>query len=208
MIIAVLVSALIFAIASAIGIPIAAYLTKNLERFDDGPPIMRIPQYLPIVCAAILGAVYGFNLAHVETPAKTISEVLLFAPAVMVAIACLFVDAKTGLVPDILTVPALLVVLVYALFTGNNLPFAGAAMLFLPFAMTAYFSKGLGMGWGDVKLVAFAGAVLGPSRGLVAAVLACLATYVIAKIQKKSKEPVAFAPALVASFAVILGVFS
>ncbi len=84
----------------------------------------------------------------------------------------------------------------------------------MPFAFAAYLSRGRGMGWGDVKLAAVAGAMLGASNALLALALAAFAAAVAARLQKRTlvidgrgaaaatlARPVAFAPYLIGATA-------
>jgi prepilin signal peptidase PulO-like enzyme (type II secretory pathway) len=72
----------------------------------------------------------------------------------------------------------------------------------VPFAIFAYLSRGRGMGWGDVKLAAVAGALLGASNALLALALATFAAAVSAKFRRgTANEPLAFAPYLIGATA-------
>jgi len=60
------------------------------------------------------------------------------------------------------------------------------------------------MGWGDVKLAALGGAVLGVQTAILAAAGACLIATFVNVLQKRDKaQPIAFAPYL--SSAIALG---
>jgi prepilin signal peptidase PulO-like enzyme (type II secretory pathway) len=74
----------------------------------------------------------------------------------------------------------------------------------IPFAVMAWRTKGLGLGWGDVKLVALGGALLGMQTAILAFALAAIAAIVVARVQRRTSEPLAFGPYLVAAIAVPL----
>jgi leader peptidase (prepilin peptidase)/N-methyltransferase len=76
--------------------------------------------------------------------------------------------------------------------------------VFVPFAVAALASRGLGMGWGDVKLVALGGAVLGWEAAILAFGCACALAVIVALARKRRHEPLAFAPYLVAAIALPL----
>ena len=58
------------------------------------------------------------------------------------------------------------------------------------------------MGWGDVKLAAVAGAMLGASNALLALALAAFAAAVGAKLRRDAAaQPLAFAPYLIGATA-------
>jgi prepilin signal peptidase PulO-like enzyme (type II secretory pathway) len=60
----------------------------------------------------------------------------------------------------------------------------------------AWRTKGIGMGWGDVKLAALGGALLGMKDAMLAFAVVSIVAIVIAKIQRREKQPLAFAPYL------------
>ena len=72
-----------------------------------------------------------------------------------------------------------------------------ALIVVVPFALAALLSRGRGMGWGDVKLAAVAGALLGASNALLALALAAFAAAVGARFRRDAgaaPRPLAFAP--------------
>jgi prepilin signal peptidase PulO-like enzyme (type II secretory pathway) len=85
-----------------------------------------------------------------------------------------------------------------ALLTGAYWPAFWAVAVFLPFAAASLISKGRGMGWGDTKLAALGGAMLGDAA-LIAYCAACLGAVAVAYLRKKHTEPIAFGPYLAAS---------
>jgi prepilin signal peptidase PulO-like enzyme (type II secretory pathway) len=74
----------------------------------------------------------------------------------------------------------------------------------LPFAFLAWRSRGLGLGWGDVKLAMLGGPLIGTQYALMSFALACLAAVVIARVRKTSHQPIAFAPYLASAIALPL----
>ncbi|HKU81231.1 MAG TPA: prepilin peptidase, partial [Candidatus Tumulicola sp.] len=83
-----------------------------------------------------------------------------------------------------------------------------AAALFVPFAIAAWSTKGRGMGWGDVKLVALAGAALGAPLAMLAMVAACILAVIGYRIKHLASGPIAFAPyiAVAVGVAIPLGI--
>ncbi len=98
----------------------------------------------------------------------------------------------------------------FALTQGESRILIAAAVPFVPFALAAILSRGRGMGWGDAKLVALGGAVLGAQASLVAFALSCLAAGIVARLTGRRGTPVAFAPYLViaACGALAIGVYT
>lgn len=175
----------LFALAAGLGYLLAQYLCLNLEALPDGPEQVHIPLPLALAGAALVGFAYAHYL-------NMFNAVVIFSPAITVLTACLYVDAKTGLIPDRLILPAIAAVLIYDAVIGHYLPFINMLIATLPFAMQAWQSKGLGMGWGDVKLVAYAGALIGAAPTLMAATFAIVLMYCVNKIAKRSKDPCNF----------------
>ncbi|MHB8392590.1 MAG: prepilin peptidase, partial [Acidobacteriaceae bacterium] len=89
--------------------------------------------------------------------------------------AIVMVDMAKGLIPDLLTLVPLGALLLWTGLHGPWLPMLiGAAIPFGAFALSAALSKGRGMGWGDAKLAAFGGAILGLAPSLIAFALSSL----------------------------------
>lgn len=100
-------------------------------------------------------------------------EPFLPAAAVQVAIAAIATsaafDAQTGYIFDAITLPAIVLIFVLAFFT-NALPDALIGSLAAGGAMSALylFSRGRGMGLGDVKIACCIGAAFGAPKALQA----------------------------------------
>jgi prepilin signal peptidase PulO-like enzyme (type II secretory pathway) len=179
------------------GIALGKRLCASLEPFSDGPAPATPPIPWMYGISAVTGACVGF---HAGTPEPAALFVLAFGALLSGCFMSIwYCDTRCGIVPDWLTLPALVLVVAYSLFCHNMLAIISAVALFVPFAYTAYRSKGLGMGWGDAKLVALGGAALGGSAFL-STIVACLVMAVHAKITNRMREPIAFAPYLIIGF--------
>ncbi len=154
MLLAALLGAAFFALAAYVGTLVGNAVADTLPRFDDGPPSGRPPIAVLIGASAFIGA---FTATHAVAP----TQVLLIALVCTALVAILCCDVRTGIVPDYFTLVPLGVMLAIALWSHEWWMFVSAAVPFLPFAVAAALSRGRGMGWGDVKLVALGGAVLG-----------------------------------------------
>jgi prepilin signal peptidase PulO-like enzyme (type II secretory pathway) len=132
-------------------------------------------------------------------------ELLTGAILAGVLAAIWYCDAKTGIIPDVFTLAPLGLALIYSFFTHQQVQvIISALVLFIPFALGAFFSKGRGMGWGDAKLAALAGAMLGMMVATFTLGVGSLAAVIVASIRYRSKPvPVAFGPYMVA--AIVLG---
>jgi len=123
----------------------------------------------------------------------------------MLALAgCCAADFACGLLPDPLTLVPLAVVAGAGVAAHDWAPLLSAAVVFVPFAAAALLSRGRGMGWGDAKLAALGGALLGAREAAFAFMLAAVAAAVIARRTTGGRRPIAFGPYLAAAIVAML----
>jgi len=183
--------------SAALGIAIAARICKSRTPFADGPPPGRVSVPLLLAFAGAFGAlVSGGNLDLAQTG---VAVILCGSLA-----AIWYSDVRRGIVPDVFTLGPLAIVIPVALISHEWWAIASCAIVAVAFGITALVSQGRGMGWGDVKLAALSGAVLGLDAAVLSCVAACLAAGLIALIRGRTHRPIAFAPYLVAAFALSL----
>jgi len=189
--------ALLFACAAIAGIALAAAICARVEAYDDGPQTSTPPIVALVAGAALIGGIAG---AHAE-PAR-LGIVALVCGAFVAAWYC---DVARGVVPDIFTIGPLAMFAILAFVWHDPRSIVHAGIVFVPFALAATLSKGRGMGWGDAKLAAVAGAVLGASGALLACALAAFAAAVGAKFRPPAAaRPLAFAPYIIGACAMFL----
>lgn len=189
MIIATLLGAFFFAAAGVVGALLGITFADRIEALPDGPPQQNAPIPLLILACGLIGA---FITAHAILPAS----IVMLAVVCVALVAIWIVDARRGIVPDVFTIGPLAIILLIALWKHEWYIVLGAAVPFVPFAIAAMLSRGRGMGWGDVKLVALGGAVLGVQWGILACMAACLVAVVVCYVRGWRSGPVAFAPYL------------
>jgi prepilin signal peptidase PulO-like enzyme (type II secretory pathway) len=178
------------------GSVLGARLARAQPPLDDAPPPVRYRQW-PFV---VLGSIVGAASAHdVATP-----EVLLIAVVIGLLAACAAADLRCGIIPDRCSLGVLALVLIVSGFRHDWYPGIGAAVLAVAFACTALISRGRGMGWGDVKLAAAGGALLGPADAALAFAAAAMLAYALALRAGRASQPIAFGPYLAASTAIAL----
>lgn len=186
---AMFLGALFFGIAGCVGVLLAG--TIKAERYDDGPAPGSAPLPWIIGGCAVIGAL-------VTTHTTDLTQIAVYS-IVAVALAAIWcTDVLYGIVPDVFTLVPLALIFAIALLRQEPWPFLYAATVpFMPFAVTAAVSKGRGLGWGDVKLAALGGAVLGVEISLLAFAASCLVAVAHAYICGRRSQPIAFAPYLV-----------
>jgi prepilin signal peptidase PulO-like enzyme (type II secretory pathway) len=131
-----------------------------------------------------------------------------------------FVDSRTKLLPDMLTLPLLWLGIVIQLFpetrtVGLELSVIGAVAGYLPLWLLAQayrFIRGRdGLGMGDLKLLAAMGAWSGPfvlPQVLLLAALLAIAVFVLERVIRRSSagfhDERPFGPAIVAAYFIVL----
>ncbi len=193
----VLVVAILYGCAAFLGVQFSASLCEKIVPFDDGPRPGKPPSAALIAGAALIGG----TLASRGLPVPVLG---IFLVLVVSLVACWYSDVRCGIVPDYFTLAPLVFVLGISLVQRNVSPVFAALVVFVPFAVAALLSKGRGMGWGDVKLVALGAAVLGLQTSVLAFAAACLMAVVIATLRRRRSEPIAFVPYLAGAIAVAL----
>ncbi len=197
MIVAAFLGAAFFGLAAFVGVLLGNAVADTLVRFEDGPRPQAPPVRTLIGVCAVIGAVAAL---HVAVPAQLLLVAIVCSA--LVAIWCC--DVRTGIVPDMFTLVPLGVILAVALWAHEWWIFVSAAVPFVPFAVAAALSRGRGMGWGDVKLAALGGGVLGAQLSLLAFAIACITAVVIARVYGRKSEAIAFAPYLAAAIGLAL----
>lgn len=192
-----LANAVLFASLAYLGTRAAALVVADVQPFDDGPAPQR-PNVIAICGAAALAGV-ALAARGAGVPELGVAAIL----AVALAGIC-YADMRCGLVPDVFTLAPLGAVLAGDVLLAQWSALIAVAIVAGPFCVAAAFSKGRGMGWGDVKLVALGAAVLGAQSALLAFALACLAAVAVAALQRRRSRPIAFAPYLAAGVAVVV----
>jgi prepilin signal peptidase PulO-like enzyme (type II secretory pathway) len=192
MIIATILGAVFFAAAGLVGAVLGTTFAERLQALPDGPPQQRVPIPLLVLGCALIGA---FITVHTFSP----GQLVVLAIVCLALVAIWIVDARRGIVPDAFTLGPLAIILLVAIWQHEWRYLAAASIPFVPFAIGAILSKGRGMGWGDVKLVALGGAVLGAQWAIVACIVACLAAVAVCYARGWRRGPIAFAPYLTAA---------
>lgn len=174
-------------------IPVLSFLfLKGRCRYCQAP---ISPQYPLVEVMSAVGywLVYRYYGLSMET--------LVGCMLVTVLLCAAFSDLQTGLIPNRLTYPGLLIGLALTWFTIDlKTALLGSLGFAAVFFIIAIASKG-GMGGGDIKLAGVIGAFLGWQGALVTFVLASLlgglvAGYLLARGKADRKSAIRFGPYL------------
>jgi len=192
-----LLGAVLFASTAVAGMALAAAICNRIEAYEDGPQTGTPPVMALVGGAALIGGVAG---AHADATRLGIVAVVCGAFA-----AVWYCDVARGVVPEVFTLGPLALFAALAFVWHDPQLIVHAAIVFVPFAIAAALSKGRGMGWGDAKLAAVSGAVLGASNALLACAFAAFAAAVGAKFRPAGAgKPLAFAPYIIGATAMFV----
>jgi prepilin signal peptidase PulO-like enzyme (type II secretory pathway) len=192
-------AAIFFGCVALVAVHLSHVVCAGIPRADDGPPAGTPPVVVLVVASAVLG---GVLVAKGTTPLHlAIGAILVFA-----LVACWCSDLICGILPDAFTLAPLAAVLAIVIFERDWGAVVAAIAAFVPFALTAYFTRGYGMGWGDAKLVALCGAALGAASLIILTLaVAGVAALIGHRVTGGKKgEPIAFAPYIAAFTALLL----
>ncbi len=181
-----------FAATTYGAVVLAKRVCRSIEPFADGPP----PGEPPVFAMYGLAIAVGAALAYHHTSVSTLLCAALINGCL---IAIWWSDVRCGIIPDVFSLPPLAIMLIYHIYTRDFWSLVIVAAVTFPFLFQAWRSKGLGMGWGDVKLAAFGSALLGQSAFLTI-IFSCFIAYAQAKIANRMQEPMAFGAHLVIGF--------
>ncbi len=191
------------AIAWHDNIPVLSFLVLRGRCRACGMPISWRYPIVELVTAAAFAMAY---LAFGPTPEFVVAAGLLAA-----LIAITVIDLEHQLIPDVITVPGVLVGLAANLATGRVswLDSAVGVVLAGGLFLAVILVSGGGMGGGDLKLGAMLGAFLGWQVVLVALFIGvvcggALAIVLLASGRSGRKDPIPFGPFLAAGGAVAL----
>ncbi|TYT20970.1 prepilin peptidase [Dictyoglomus thermophilum] len=180
-------------------IPILSYiLLKGRCRYCGARISWRYPavEFITGISYAILFWIYGFSL-------------FIFKSLILISmlIPIFFIDLENMLIPDVISIPGIVVGLLFSFWEGNlvqgvlgSLIFGG--ILLLIYVVALLILKEEGMGQGDIKLGFMLGSFLGLKLSLFAIFLSYLiggifSIFVIVLRSKNLKTAIPFGPFLI-----------
>jgi prepilin signal peptidase PulO-like enzyme (type II secretory pathway) len=191
------IAAIFFASVAVVAVQLSRAACAGESPAPNGPAAGKPPYALLVVGCAVLGGLLVY--AGATAIQLGIAALVLFT---LVAAWCS--DTLCGLVLDIFTLPPLAALLLFAISERQWMMVVAAAVAFAPFAVAAMLSRGMGMGWGDAKLVAITGAALGLPLAVLALAAACAAAAILHRLLRGKGSPIAFAPYIAAATALAL----
>lgn len=195
--IGIAVAAAVFGCIAFIATELSAAFCLRVLPADDGPASRTPPVAVLVAATAVVGGVLA---AWSAAPLQIVAAAIV----VFALVACWCSDARCGIVPDAFTLGPLAVLFLLAFAQRDWEVLWSAAIPFAFFAAAALYSRGHGMGWGDVKFVAITGAALGAPLALFALALACVAAVIAQRLPKAARGPIAFAPYIAAATGIAL----
>lgn len=179
-----------FALTAALGLWGARVLCDGIAPLADGPPAGNAHARIVVAVAALLGAAAAAR-------GLGAAPLALFALVCGLLAAIWYADIMRGIVPDIFTVVPLGALGVAALAAHRPEVIAAAIVPAIPFVVMAALTRGRGLGWGDAKLAALGGALVGMQPAVLLFGCASLAAIVVSRVRGRRARPIAFAPYLV-----------
>jgi len=183
------IGGLFFGAAGYLGVLLGSGFAERITPFDDGPPPVNPPLPWLVAGCALIGVLAG-------THAHQSFQVALIAIVCAALVAVFVTDARCGIVPDIFTLGPLTIALAGGLWQHQWWLPISVTVSFAPFAIAALVSRGRGMGWGDVKLAALGGAILGAQMSVLTFAAACFAAVAVNYKRGRKHGTIAFAPYL------------
>jgi hypothetical protein len=179
---------------------IGEWFAEKITPHTDGPATVRLG-ITPAIAIAFATAFMGFRFSAHGT---AIFSMIFIALVICTLIIACWTDLRTGQVPVVVILPVILLVFGVDIFNKDWASVGSGILLASPFAITAFLSKGRGIGWGDVEIVALGGVVLGLNLGILAFSAACFLSVGVTFLRKKMKEPIAFIPYLTVVIAIAM----
>jgi hypothetical protein len=191
-----LVTAAIFGCSAYLALNSAAAIYGKVEPVRGGAK----PGAREATVSIVVATIFGGTLAARGTPLVD----LAVADVVIVGLSgAIWTDRTRGTVADWFTLPPLGLVLGLAAFRGSIVATALAATLVtLPFAVAALVSKGKGLSFGDVTIVAIGAAVMDAQTAIIVYAAVCFIACAVAVARRRQTEPFAISPYLAAAIAV------
>lgn len=182
------------------------------------PALRDVAISLPIGQSILTGLLpFDYATSSVVSLRVNLLAMILMLATVSCLIVIFFADVKYQIIPDQIQIGLLFFSILYFIVgTGHTLSIQQITIRLLsglsvmtPILLIYYFTKGRGMGFGDVKLAFNMGILLGIKGGLLALYFAFIiggifGAYLLLSKKKKLKSKIAFGPFLVLGTIILL----
>jgi len=182
------------------------------------PALRDVAISLPIGQSILTGLLpFDYATSSVASLRVNFLAMILMLATVSCLIVIFFADVKYQIIPDQIQIGLLFFSILYFIVgTGHTLSIQQITIRLLsglsvmtPILLIYYFTKGRGMGFGDVKLAFNMGILLGIKGGLLALYFAFIiggifGAYLLLSKKKKLKGKIAFGPFLVVGVLIML----
>jgi leader peptidase (prepilin peptidase)/N-methyltransferase len=199
--------AIVWTVVGAAGGWLVRWGSVRLARLEELEPGSKLWQvYGPPILAALLFAIFAYHMG----PSPPLFERSVF---ILVLVQVIFFDLEHRLILDRVMFPSMALALVVSLFGqpwwGGLAAGLGAGLVFLAIALAgAAVFKADALGFGDVKLAAFMGLLLGPLPTIQAlfygVFLAGLVSIGVIVWYRSLKGSIAYGPYLAAGALIVL----
>lgn len=151
-------------------VPLASYLLLRGKCRYCGVKVSPLYPVVELITAIV------FTVIFIKGGLTTWTAVGFIFTAILIV--GTFTDITTGLIPDKLTYPGIIIGLLLSSFTiGFKLAFFGSLGFAITYLLIVFISRG-GMGGGDVKLAAVIGAFLGPLNSFLVFIISALLAFI------------------------------
>lgn len=158
-------------------VPIISFLSLHGKCRFCKKEIDHFIPFVELITALLFAAVY------LKLPIITDYNLWFYLYFISVLIIVFFTDLRSEIIPDKVVLPALLVSIIFAVFSGNPINHILSGLgAFIFFLILALATKGRGMGGGDIKLSMLLGVILGFPSILISLYLAFLTGGIISLI--------------------------
>ena len=181
-----------FACAGFLATRAAEWATTSWPRYRDLPVMGNPP---PLLLGVLVVGTGWIGATYQVQGSSPYALVLIALLCLTLDFACCC-DVRVGKLPLAITLPALGLLLLSSVLAADWLALLSCAIVATPFALSAAFSKGRGLGWSEVQLVMLGALVLNLTLGLLTFAAACFLAVGVALVRGTLRKPLVFAPYL------------
>ncbi len=177
----------------------ATWATSVLPRMRERPA--REPRPITLLLVPLVGALVASLYATRES--TPIAFVRLGLVLVSLAFA-VTADLRVGTVPVAVMAPLIALTAAIEIATHQTASVLAACVVLVPFAFASAWTRGRGLGAGDVQIAALGALALSPILGMIAFAGACFGAAGVTLARRSESRRLTFSPYLATTIAVSL----